>query len=494
MNDQKADRLASLKQLYQSVDFSGRIYMIGKGAVGTCLLYMIMKIFKIKANQITIIDVRDIISELPKEYLDDGLVFVNQLVEIDNYQEIFRDVKPNDLIIDCSVDISTTDMMKLCQEKECIYINSSIETWDHRIETDPVKFSVYARYSELLDYSDSLGSSKRFNAITGCGMNPGTVSIWVKAGLDKINDKYKYSFNSYGELAQKLGVRTVHISEVDTQRTNAPKERDEYCNTWSTDAEGFYEEALAPIELSWGTHEKTMPEDVALYMDKKRYMVINKLCVNQFAQSYCPISKNFLGMLIRHEENFTIGETLTVMKDGICVYKPSVYYVYQPCDNTMASLHELKSKNYHYQTNYRLLTSEIIDGQDEIGLTFFLENGDIYWIGSLLDIDEAREIYNHEMDDRINATLVQVVAGYISGIFYLLELMKEKKYLGVLSAEDIPHRGLVHKMRGFYGDFGMMKVRDWDYCRKNRDSKFLKTERIEPKISKCEWRYEDFIL
>ena len=64
------------------------------------------------------------------------------------------------------------------------------------------------------------------------------------------------------------------------------------------------------------------------------------------------------------------------------------------------SKNNLKEKNYKYQDNTRLFTKDIIDGRDELGLTFFLGNGDIFWIGSLLDIDEARDIYENKFDDK----------------------------------------------------------------------------------------------
>ena len=41
------------------------------------------------------------------------------------------------------------------------------------------------------------------------------------------------------------------------------------------------------------------------------------------------------------------------------------------------SLHELRDKNHDYQKNTRLLTDDIIDGRDELGLSFFLETSSL---------------------------------------------------------------------------------------------------------------------
>jgi homospermidine synthase len=74
-------------------------------------------------------------------------------------------------------------------------------------------------------------------------------------------------------------------------------------------------------------------------------------------------------MLIRHEENITIGDKLSTFKEikgqRVKTYAPSVYYVYRPSNDTMASLAELRDNNYEYQDNWRFLTNEIIDGRDE---------------------------------------------------------------------------------------------------------------------------------
>jgi hypothetical protein len=103
-----------------------------------------------------------------------------------------------------------------------------------------------------------------------------------------------------------------------------------------------------------------------------------ELTLNTVAQSYTPGYGNYLGMLIRHEENVTIGDRLSTFKmvkgKQIKTYAPSVYYVYKPSNDTMGSVNELRDKNYKYQDNYRLLTEDVIDGRDELGLSIFLMN------------------------------------------------------------------------------------------------------------------------
>jgi homospermidine synthase len=60
-------------------------------------------------------------------------------------------------------------------------------------------------------------------------------------------------------LAERVGLKVIHIAERDTQTADIAKRRDESVNTWSVD--GFVGENCQPAELGWGTHEKALPPD-----------------------------------------------------------------------------------------------------------------------------------------------------------------------------------------------------------------------------------------
>jgi homospermidine synthase len=502
------DRLKMLKEMYQSKDFGkGRLYMLGCGAVGPALLYMIFKIYKIKQEQVTIIDLKplDEIESIMKYIVksafgDDELKIdmVSKRIEENNYIHIFtKDYKltENDIIIDCAIEICSMDIMKLCQETGCGYVNSATELWDYRNIYEPTAYTLYPIIEDMREFSDNLKKSGKinFNAVIDMGCNPGNVNMWAKIGLDMINKHYGTK-----KTAEQLDIRTIHISEYDTQRASIPKRVNEYCNTWASTGEPYYEEALAPVEMSFGNHED-MPDEkyIENLQDNNKYIAFNRLCLETSAHSYTPGYKNYIGLLIRHGENITIGETMSTYKTEngkqIRTWSPSVYYVYHPTNDTMASTYELKEKNFKYQDNTRLFTKEIIDGRDELGLTFFLGNGDIFWIGSLLDIDEARDIYENKFDEKINATLVQVVGGYLSGVMHVLDLNKQKNYNGVMVPEDLPYKELYKKMKPFYGEFVFKKVEDWDYNMKTRSITFRDYK--ENAFNKNpEWKLKDFLI
>ena len=66
---------------------------------------------------------------------------------------------------------------------------------------------------------------------------------------------------AWGALAERLGIKVIHVAERDTQVSPIPKRRGEFVNTWSID--GFVGEGCQPAELGWGSHERHFPPDGA---------------------------------------------------------------------------------------------------------------------------------------------------------------------------------------------------------------------------------------
>jgi homospermidine synthase len=389
IEEKKISGIDKIRKMYKSIEYNNKIYLIGYGSVGRPLLFMILKIIKINPQNILVIDKEDKKSEL-KIFLDMGVRFLNKLVNKHNYNSILKDLSKNDIIIDCSYGLSTVEIIEKCQEKECHFINSCINSWTSGIRSKNMLDNTLYKAHQTLKNLNSSYPEKKFNAIVSMGCNPGNVSIWAKIGLEQINKNYGFRCETHAELAQNLGVQVIHISERDTQLTNKLKKQNEYQNTWSSDGESYYSEALGPVEISWGTHERKIPDNCLL--NDNNFIIFDRMGCETFAQSVVPIYGKFIGNMISHHESNTIGETLKIEKDGQIIYKPSVYYVYHPCNSAKLSLEELSEKDYEHQCKYRLLTHEIVEGRDILGLTFYLNNKEVYWIGSALSIEEAREI------------------------------------------------------------------------------------------------------
>ena len=453
--------------------FNNKLVVIGSGGIGTSVIPLLREFINIPLENITIIDK----IESAFKNIDPNIKKINVQITKDNYEKIFiQDLKlgQDDIIIDASYDVSTEAMYRLCNKYGISYTNSAMETWELE-EMDPVEATFYSRFTAV--EAACANDKKKCNFVISMGCNPGNVSIWALYALERINKiKHNYKYTNYADLAKKLGLKTIHISENDNQIHMTPKKPNTYLNTWSGDGESWYDEAFHHLELSWGTHEKTKPYHYNKKLSSKYEYIVDQKGLESWAKTYTPYSKEMKGMLIRHEECYTLAKSLTIQnkKSDKIEYKPSCYYIYKPCEASMESLEEVVNNNETYQDNAELLTSDIKSGKDELGCTLFFDDGEVYWVGSLLDIKEARKLFDNKYKDIINATTLQVLAGYMGSIFHILELITKKEYKGFILPEHMPIKKFVKWTRPLLGKFGLTKVENW------------------PKNSKKSWQFSDF--
>ena len=162
--------------------------------------------------------------------------------------------------------------------------------------------------------------------------------------------------DDFAQVAESAGVKIIQISERDTQLTDRPKEVGEFVNTWS--GEGFYEEGIAPAELGWGTHERSLPARALSHegTGPRNQILIRRAGMETQVRTWIPgptpsravaDGGESIGMLIRHGEAFTMSDHLTVRDErGSARYRPTVYYAYCPLDAAIASVHELRGRNW----------------------------------------------------------------------------------------------------------------------------------------------------
>lgn len=477
------DRKLAFNQMANMVSFNNKIVILGYGSIGTALLPLLLKIIKIDPKNITVIDQNNDRFKNIILFANMGVHIINIKLTSTNIKQIIIDnlgLGQDDIIIDASYEINTNLMYTICSEYGISYQNSAVEVWPIEPSLIDTDYTFYQRFKSIEEQNNKV-IIKKNNFIISLGCNPGNVNVWALYALIKINKiTHNYPYTSYAELAKKLGLCTIQISEKDTQITNNPKRQFEYLNTWSSDATSWYDEAFSFLEIGWGTHEKTLPIKMSKEMSNECQIIIDGVGSNTYAYSYTARSKNILGMIIRHEECYTICNRLT-LKDANnnILYKPSCFYVYKPCDSAVASIIEVNENYDIFQQNKRLMTSDIIEGRDELGCTLYFANGDVYWIGSLLDIKEARLIYNNQYDNIINATILQVIAGYLGGIIYLIKSIENKTYKGMIVPEDLPIKQFLKWTYPLLGPFGLMKVDDWE---------------LDCKDKKNLWQFGDFLL
>jgi homospermidine synthase len=334
-------------------------------------------------------------------------------------------------------------------------------------------------------------------AVIEHGANPGLISHFTKHALldiaqQALEDK-KFSeaqsetiahhakAQNFNHLAQQLGVKVIHCSERDTQITDQPKQVDEFVNTWSV--EGFREEGTTTAEMGWGTHEKKLPAWAFEHPDgPKSQICLARMGINTFVSTWVPPDHRVIGMIVRHGEAFTITEKLTVWEDGKAIYRPTVHYAYCPSDSAIASLNELRGYDYQLQSRVRIMTDEIIGGEDILGALVMGHPYQSWWCGTDLTIEESRRLVPHQ-----NATTMQVAISVVAACMWMVENPR----LGVRVPDDLPHEYVLGVSKPYLGKF-VSVASDWNPLKHyaNAFSGFNK-----PQIDTSDlWQFENFLI
>lgn len=446
------------------ISFDARILVLGCGSVSQCTVPLLLRHIDVPADRITVMDMADR-RESIAEAVAAGVKFrVGKITEENHHSLLTELLSPGDLLIDLSWNVETLAMLDWCHDHRVLYINTSVEEWNP-YEKEGADFTLYARQMKIRKLVDGWGEPKGTTAVVDHGANPGLVSHFTKTALldiagriirEKEDDERVPQLESaiekrhFNQLAMLTGVRTIHISERDTQVTDQPKRVNEFVNTWSI--EGFYEEGIAPAELGWGTHEKRFPPGANTHPDGPQNQIyLDRRGLETWVRSWVPCGP-ILGMVIRHGEAFSISDRLTVRdKNGEVVYRPTVHYAYCPTDAAIASLHELRMRGLDLQADQRIMGDEVIDGRDELGCLLLGHDFGAWWIGSLLDIHETRELVGGQ-----NPTTLQVACSVLGCVFWMIRNPRE----GVNLPDDLPHDEILEVARPYLGPF-VSEPTDW---------------------------------
>lgn len=483
------------------IAFSGRILVLGCGAVSQCFIPLILRHFDMDCSKVTIMDQLDQRGKL-KDALDAGMKFVQHQITPDNLAlTLGKYLGAGDLLVDLAWNIGAEDIIQWCHDHDVLYINTSIELWDPYLDIEnqpPNERTLYVRHLSLMKRAASW-AEEGATAVIEHGANPGLVSHWTKIGLKditrallgssgkgKLKPKRRQALEAaldaheWNRLAMLLGVKVIHVSERDTQISSIPKKPDEFVNTWSV--EGFYEEGVAPAEMGWGTHELTLPPGTFLHgYGPANQICLNRMGINTFVRSWVPKGGEIIGMVVRHGEAFTLSDYLTVWEDEKPVYRPTVHYAYQPTDAAIASLMELRGRNYVQQTQSRIMNNDIIAGEDELGVLLLGHDLTGWWVGSQLDIHEARKQVPGQ-----NATTLQVAGSVLGAVRWMIEHPRE----GLLTPEHLPHLEVLETAKPYLGPCPSIQT-DWTPL-KNRDDWFANFGRPRP-LEADLWQFGTFL-
>jgi len=429
----------------------GSIVLIGFGSIGRGILPLIERHIDFDLKRLVVIDP----SDAHRAILDErGIRFIHQAVTQDNYRELLAPLLTEGdgqgFCINLSVDTSSHDIMEFVRSLGALYIDTVAEPWlgfYFDKSKGPGERSNYALREAILDLRRRSPGGP--TSISCCGANPGMVSWFVKQAL--LNLKHDMGVlgddpkvkSEWAELANRLGVKGIHIAERDTQRASKPKIRGMFVNTWSV--EGFVSEGLQPAELGWGSHEKWFPENGRTHSTGCQSAIyLMQPGANTRVRTWVPTAQAQYGFLVTHNEAISISDYLTV-KDGTgaIVYRPTCHYAYHPCNDAVLSLHEMFGQGGEQQAEWKILDEkEIVDGGDELGVLLYGHAKNAYWFGSRLSIEETRRLAPYQ-----NATGMQVTSAVLAGMVWALE----NPASGIVEADDIDYRRCLEIQRPYLG-------------------------------------------
>jgi len=188
-------------------------------------------------------------------------------------------------------------------------------------------------------------------------------------------------------------------------------------------------------------------------MDQKHLISLKTMGMNTFVKSWTPDGE-IRGRILPHEENFHLGLAFEIRNEkNEVTYRPTIHYAYSPSEAACASMEEARNNNFVMQPNLRILGDDITEGRDCLGVLIMGHDFESWWIGSMLDIHETRELVGKGQ----NATTMQVATGVMGAVAWSVRNPTE----GIISCYKIPHHELLSLTKPFLGPWASRAV-DWN--------------------------------
>ena len=444
------------------VTFDGKIVQFGFGAVGKSFYEKVRKEIKFDENKYYVITAN---KEEFTAYVNLGGMVANFIVaEIakDNFEQVFsKYLNEGDLLIDFADTVGTKDICKWCAEKNIMYINTGEADWPENWYSI---FNENLKKQEIKAYYQNINEKNKYPIVLQHGNNPGLVSHFVKAGLEYIvNNQYKKNKeikeliknNKFNEIAQKIGLKMIHVNDIDLQKINETYNKDTLYNTWCVDS--FFFEMLSEATFDIGTDEKiTYTDDCKLLDNVNGFLEFKNLAIDKKCKTIYP-NGEFNGFLVPHEETITIAKSLEVKQNNKTIYRPSVMFIYSPCeyarkyfetakigeyvDSKVPKQLDAESKDeeiivrgYKYPKNATIVYKENIEsGTEYVGVLLLGNNFNPVWVGNRIEIPY---LYKHEKDSYWQTPTITPVA--MSALSAVCWMIKNKEKGGIYFPEDIP--------------------------------------------------------
>lgn len=443
------------------IKYQGKIVQFGFGAVGKSFFEKVSKEIKFNENNYIVITREQYEFE---SYINLGGISTNFFVydiNKENFQTIFgKFLSSGDLLIDFADTVGTKDICNWCAQNNIMYINTGEADWPdnwYSIFTENIlKNEIKKKYQEDDRYN-------KYPIVLQHGNNPGLVSHFVKEAIEYIvTTQFKKNKllnkllkeKKINKIAQELGIRMIHVNDIDLQTINEEYKENKLISTWCTDS--FFFEILSEATQNIGTHELIDDKEEYRLLDlEKGFLEYKKIAADMKCRTYYS-NGYFEGYLVPHEETITIAKSLEVMENNQIVYRPSVMFIYSPCNLAKEYLSKAKVNNYPdidmnkpldcesntektivrgyiYPKESEIIYCEKIkNGTEYVGVLVVGENFKPVWVGNRVEISYLNK-------DKKNSywqtpTITPVAMSALAAVCWML---KNKEKGGIYFPDDI---------------------------------------------------------
>ena len=333
------------------IEFKNRIVQFGFGAVGKSFFEKVSKEIKFDKNNYFIISRNKLeytfFLELGGKLGNFIVVDINRK----NFKQLFsKYLNEGDLLIDFADGVGTKDFVEWCAYNNVMYLNTGETDWDDNWYNI---FEENLKKNELRNQLKQNINVNKYPIVLQHGNNPGLVSHFVKAGIEYIvkkqfknNKKLNILLeqNKFNELAKELDLKEIHVNDNDNQEVKDEFDENKLYSTWSVDS--FFFEMLSEATANIGTNENIDYEKKCKKIDfKNGFLEFKDLAMDKVGKTYYPKGK-FEGFLVPHEETITIAKSLEVKNNEDVIYRPTVMFLYSPCNFAIKYLKHARVNDY----------------------------------------------------------------------------------------------------------------------------------------------------
>jgi len=433
-----------------------QLYFIGFGAVASSLVE-IMNLENVFFDiPFVIIEPNDI--SHPELFENRFAEHIQLHLTKDNYKELLKDCDENTLVIDLSIDVDSIMMLECSKDKGFYYINASIENYvdenEHRhggdLTYEDIKNDTLFHRQLIVD---KLLKGTQKTRLVNFSINPCGIQQFFKRGIREYAKIKGVEFNdgNYAKLCNKLGLERILLSEFDSQKTNLEPNKNLGLNTWGVSALCLEAADESVIVLNNNDLKYFENKGITLIKPNEGGIKANNIRfltsrgMNEKMESYYLDNNGkphkYSGYLISHAEITSLGQFLQYKKNT-----PTISYVYHVCDVADKTLDFVRKNNYKpLQNNYVLENKDILPkGFDSIGALMLFENGDKMWCGTVLTIEQVRELGLKISQP----TTTQAGAFVYAGIQFIIN---NPKY-SLNEGETVPHKELFKYAEKYMGN------------------------------------------